>query len=127
MRLSPRVGRSGFKPKALKTKSAAWRPRWSERGYRRDVRESQRFCSRLRWRRLAGAATVPRDSVGGDMFLDWLLASFHHLTVFSLAGILSAEIFLTAGPIDDRLVLRIARVDAWFGIMAALVVAAGVL
>ena len=61
------------------------------------------------------------------MFVDWLLASFHHLAVFSLAAILSAEIFLTAGPIDDRLVLRIARVDAWFGILAALVVAAGVL
>ena len=61
------------------------------------------------------------------MFVDWLLASFHHLAVFSLAAILSAEIFLTAGPIDDRLVLRIARIDAWFGLVAALVVAAGVL
>ena len=61
------------------------------------------------------------------MFVDWLLASFHHLAVFSLAAILSAEIFLTAGPIDDRLVLRVARIDAWFGILAALVVAAGVL
>ena len=61
------------------------------------------------------------------MFVDWLLASFHHLAVFSLAAILSAEIFLTAGPIDDRMALRLARVDAWFGIMAALVVAAGVL
>ncbi len=29
------------------------------------------------------------------MFVDWLLASFHHLAVFSLAAILSAEIFLT--------------------------------
>ncbi len=61
------------------------------------------------------------------MFVDWLLASFHHLAVFSLAAILSAEIFLTAGPIDDRMALRLARIDAWFGIMAALVVAAGVL
>jgi putative membrane protein len=61
------------------------------------------------------------------MFVDWLLASFHHLAVFSLAGILSAEIFLTAGPIDDRMALRLARVDAWYGILAALVVAAGVL
>ena len=61
------------------------------------------------------------------MFVDWLLASFHHLAVFSLAGILSAEIFLTAGPIDDRMVLRVARIDAWFGLFAAIVVAAGVL
>ena len=33
----------------------------------------------------------------GFMFVDWLFASFHHLAVFSLAAILSAEIFLTAG------------------------------
>ena len=52
------------------------------------------------------------------MFLDWLLASFHHLAVFSLAAILSAEVFLTGGAIDDRTALRLARVDAWFGVMA---------
>jgi len=61
------------------------------------------------------------------MFVDWLLASFHHLAVFSLAAILSAEIFLTLGPIDDRMALRLARVDAWFGIMAAIALAAGLL
>jgi len=61
------------------------------------------------------------------MFVDWLFASFHHLTVFSLAGILSAEIFLTGAPIDDRMALRLARIDAWFGIMAALALAAGLL
>jgi putative membrane protein len=61
------------------------------------------------------------------MFVDWLLASFHHLAVFSLAAILSAEIFLTAGPIDDRMALRLARIDAWFGITAAIVLAAGLL
>jgi putative membrane protein len=61
------------------------------------------------------------------MFVDWLLASFHHLAVFSLAAILSAEIFLTAGAIDDRMALRLARVDAWFGILAALAIAAGLL
>jgi putative membrane protein len=59
------------------------------------------------------------------MFLDWLLASFHHLAVFALAGILAAELALTASVIDDRTVLRLARVDAWFGIMAALALAAG--
>jgi putative membrane protein len=67
------------------------------------------------------------DAVGGDMFVDWLLASFHHLAVFSLAAILSAEIFLTGGPIDDRTALRLARVDAWFGILAAIALAAGLL
>ena len=61
------------------------------------------------------------------MFVDWLLASFHHLAVFSLAAILSAEIFLTGGVIDDRTALRLARIDAWFGITAAIALAAGLL
>jgi len=61
------------------------------------------------------------------MFLDWLLASFHHLAVFSLAGILAAELTLTATIIDDRTALRLARIDAWFGLMAAVALAAGVL
>ena len=60
------------------------------------------------------------------MFTDWLLASFHHLAVFSLAGILAAEIALTAGGLEDRAALRLARVDAWFGIAAAIALAAGV-
>jgi putative membrane protein len=59
------------------------------------------------------------------MFLDWLLASFHHLAVFSLAGILAAELVLTASVLDDRVVLRLARIDAWFGIVAAIALAAG--
>jgi putative membrane protein len=61
------------------------------------------------------------------MFVDWLLASLHHLAVFSLAAILAGEIFLTAGPIDDRTALRLARVDAWLGVTAALALAAGIL
>jgi len=59
------------------------------------------------------------------MFLDWLLACFHHLAVFSLAGILAAELALTASVLDDRMILRLARVDAWFGVMAAIALAAG--
>jgi len=61
------------------------------------------------------------------MFLDWLLASFHHLAVFSLAAILAAELALTASVVDDRTALRLARVDAWFGIVAAVALAAGLL
>jgi putative membrane protein len=59
------------------------------------------------------------------MFLDWLLASFHHLAAFSLAGILAAELALTAAALDDRAILRLARIDAWFGVMAAAMLAAG--
>src|SRR5271154_4393862 len=85
-----------------------------------------------RWRPAPAPLTSAKRSGAGAgmgklMFVDWLLASFHHLAVFSLAAILSAEIFLTLGPIDDRIPLRLARVDAWFGIMAAIALAAGLL
>ena len=59
------------------------------------------------------------------MFLDWLLSCFHHLAMFSLAAILAAELALTASVLDDRMILRLARVDAWFGMMAAIALAAG--
>jgi putative membrane protein len=127
MRLSPRAWRSGFKLEALENQKRGF-------GGRAGAAEPIGGGS-IRVNTFAAvllAAPAQRgyggsDSVGEDMFVDWLLASFHHLAVFSLAAILSAEIFLTAGPIDDRLILRIARVDAWFGLVAALVVAAGVL
>jgi putative membrane protein len=61
------------------------------------------------------------------MFLDWLLASFHHLAVFSLAGILAVELALTATVLDDRTMLRLPRIDAWFGLVAAIVVGAGLM
>lgn len=61
------------------------------------------------------------------MVLDWLLASLHHLAVFALAGIIAAELALTASVMDDRAALRLARIDAWFGLMAAAALAAGLL
>ena len=60
------------------------------------------------------------------MIVDWLLASLHHLAVFSLAAILASELALTGGLIDDRAMLRLARIDAWFGLMAGVALAAGV-
>ncbi len=60
------------------------------------------------------------------MTLDWVLASLHHLAVFGLVAILAYEIAMTAGVVDTALTGRIARVDAWFGIAATAVVAAGV-
>lgn len=74
---------------------------------------------------LAGTAARGYDLPA--MFLDWLLASFHHLAVFALAGILAAELALTATLIDDRTALRLARIDAWFGLTAAIALAAGLL
>jgi putative membrane protein len=61
------------------------------------------------------------------MELDWLLASLHHLAVFTLAAILAYELALTAGDLDGRTILRLSRVDAWYGATAAMVVGAGVL
>ena len=60
------------------------------------------------------------------MMLDWALASVHHLAIFTLAAILAFELALTAGELDAPAILRLARVDVWYGAMAAVVVAAGV-
>jgi putative membrane protein len=59
------------------------------------------------------------------MALDWTLASLHHLAVFSLAAILAYELALTAGDVNGPTILRLARVDAGYGALAALVLAAG--
>ena len=59
------------------------------------------------------------------MGLDWTLASLHHLAIFSLIAILAGELALTSGKIDAGIAGRLARLDAWYGIAAAAVVAAG--
>jgi len=59
------------------------------------------------------------------MALDWTLASLHHLAIFSLAAILAFELALTADAVDGRAALRLSRVDAWYGALAALALAAG--
>ncbi len=59
------------------------------------------------------------------MALDWGLASVHHLAIFTLAAILAFELALTTGELDGRTILRLTRVDAWYGAVAAIVLAAG--
>jgi len=59
------------------------------------------------------------------MLLDWALASLHHLAIFALAGIIAFELALTARALDDTAILRLARVDAWYGAVAAIVLAVG--
>jgi len=59
------------------------------------------------------------------MALDWLLASLHHLAILTLAAILAFELALTAGEVNRRAILRLTRVDSWYGAMAALALAAG--
>ena len=61
------------------------------------------------------------------MFLDWALASLHHLAVFSLAAILAAEFVLIRNAIDPATIRRLSRIDLHYGLAAALVVAFGVL
>jgi putative membrane protein len=59
------------------------------------------------------------------MALDWLLASLHHLAIFTLAAILAFELALTSAEVNGRAILRLARVDSWYGAMAAMALAAG--
>lgn len=60
------------------------------------------------------------------MALDWTLASLHHLAFLILAAILAFELALTEQDVGARAILRLSRVDAWYGAMAALVLAVGV-
>jgi putative membrane protein len=60
------------------------------------------------------------------MFTDWILACLHHLAIFSLAGVIAAEVVLLSGAIDAADVRRLASVDAWYGLLAAAVILFGV-
>ncbi|MDP9016916.1 MAG: DUF2214 family protein [Candidatus Eremiobacteraeota bacterium] len=57
--------------------------------------------------------------------LDLGLAIAHHLAIFALLGILAAEAILLARGLDRESVIRLARVDAWYGALAALVLVVG--
>ena len=59
------------------------------------------------------------------MPLDWALASLHHLAIFTLAAIIAFELALTACAVDDTAIARLARIDAWYGVAAAVVVLVG--
>ncbi len=61
------------------------------------------------------------------MDLDLVLAFAHHLTVFSLAGLLAVEfVLLRPGVAAGRLAI-LGRVDAAYGGLAALVIVIGIL
>ena len=59
------------------------------------------------------------------MFTDFVLASLHHLAVFSLMAIVAAQIVLLRPDLDAAGVARIARLDVAYGIAAAAVLIAG--
>src|ERR1051325_10589143 len=56
---------------------------------------------------------------------DLHLAIAHHLLVFALAGVLAFEIGAVRAELSGKVVGRIARVDAWYGVLALAIVAVG--
>ena len=57
---------------------------------------------------------------------DLLLAIAHHLLVFSLAGIIGAEVVLIRGDLPAATLKRLAGIDRHYGIIATLIVVIGI-
>jgi putative membrane protein len=57
--------------------------------------------------------------------LDLAFAIGHHLLVFALFGVLFAELIAVRKGMDKAMVTRIAAVDLWYGILAALIIIVG--
>jgi putative membrane protein len=56
---------------------------------------------------------------------DLVLAIVHHLLVFTLAGILAFEIGTVTLTIKRDEILRVGRVDSWYGILAGVIIVVG--
>ncbi|TIW05750.1 MAG: DUF2214 family protein, partial [Mesorhizobium sp.] len=57
---------------------------------------------------------------------DLLLAIFHHLLVFSLAGIIGAEFVLIRGDLPAATLRRLVGIDRHYGIIAMLIIVVGI-
>ncbi len=57
--------------------------------------------------------------------LDLAFAIGHHLLIFALFGVLFAELIAVRKGMDSAMVSRIAAVDLWYGILAALILIVG--
>jgi putative membrane protein len=57
--------------------------------------------------------------------LDLTLAIGHHLLIFAIFGILFAEFWILRPGLSSTSVSRIASIDVWYGIFAAVVVVLG--
>ncbi|MFY9665647.1 MAG: DUF2214 family protein [Candidatus Cybelea sp.] len=57
--------------------------------------------------------------------LDLGLAIGHHLIIFALFGVLAVELVLVRRDMSLDTVARIARVDPWYGVLAAAIVVVG--
>jgi putative membrane protein len=56
---------------------------------------------------------------------DLALAIVHHLLVFMLAGVLAFEIGTVTLSIKGDEILRVGRVDNWYGILAGVIIVVG--
>ncbi|MBL6852259.1 MAG: DUF2214 family protein [Alphaproteobacteria bacterium] len=56
---------------------------------------------------------------------DLLLAAAHHILIFSIAAVLAFEVGVVRPGLTATDIRRVARVDAWYGILAALIIAVG--
>jgi putative membrane protein len=62
---------------------------------------------------------------GRRAVLDLVLAIAHHILVFSLFGVLFAELVLVRKGVDLPTVARIARIDLMYGALAGLIIVVG--
>jgi putative membrane protein len=56
---------------------------------------------------------------------DLLLAAAHHILIFAIAAVLAFEVGVVRQDLTAVDIRRVARVDAWYGILAALIVVVG--
>src|SRR5271165_5686009 len=57
--------------------------------------------------------------------LDLTLAILHHFFVFALFGVLFAEFVVARRGIDAAGAARVVAIDAWYGVLAALILIVG--
>jgi putative membrane protein len=57
--------------------------------------------------------------------LDLILAILHHFFVFALFGVLFAEFIVVRRGMDAATVARVVPIDAWYGVLAALILIVG--
>ena len=57
--------------------------------------------------------------------LDLVLAVAHHLLIFSLFGVLTAEFVVVRPGMTNAMVERITAIDLWYGVLAGLILAVG--
>ncbi|HEY2034799.1 MAG TPA: DUF2214 family protein [Rhizomicrobium sp.] len=56
---------------------------------------------------------------------DLAFAIGHHLLIFALAGVIAFEVGVVKPSISAADIVRVAKADAWYGILAALIIIVG--